>query len=171
MTEQSPWEPDRQLGGNWRSMFEQSRSGGSPPPGGSAPAPDAFDDASADDATEIDPQAYRPWILQRGRSRVTAMLGLRWYEPKAGFWSGCGLPYPMLQAVEYVGDRMVSLDYGGTRQFVIEGRGLDALARHIKQGTVLAVVEYAASIWPERPQGMVVTAIKRAKGGEDAPLR
>ncbi|RJG55395.1 hypothetical protein D0Z70_08270 [Sphingobium terrigena] len=88
------------------------------------------------------------------------MLGLRWYEAKAGFWSGCGMPYFMLQAVEYTGDRMVSLDFG-TRQFVIEGCGLDVLARRIKEGSALAVVEYAPAVWPQRPERPIVTAIRR----------
>lgn len=161
MSDQTPWEPDRQLGGNWRSMFEPSRSGmAHTPREPAASVPPVYDDAPLDEAASIDPNEYRPWLLQRGRSHPAAMLGLRWYEPKAGFWSGCGLPYATLQAVEYIGDRMVSLDFG-TRQFVIEGRGLDVLARRIKEGTVLAVVEYAPAVWPQRLDGAMVTAIRR----------
>ncbi|MEJ7927039.1 hypothetical protein WG908_09755 [Sphingobium sp. AN641] len=160
MSEDTPWEPDRRLGGNWRSLFDQPRGSGLPPPGEQAPVPQMLDDGPMGDEAQIDPKAYHPWILQRGRSRPSAMLGLRWYESKAGFWSGCGMPYPMLQAVEYIGDRMVSLDFG-TRQFVIEGSGLDVLARRIKEGTVLAVVEYAHVVWPQRSEGAMVTAIRR----------
>lgn len=55
---------------------------------------------------------------------------------------------------------MLSLDFG-ERQFVIEGHGLDELARHFQQGTVIKIVEYAPAIWPTRADGPVVTAIRK----------
>lgn len=156
-----PWQPDpRSVGTNWQeSLFGQARPGGALPgqPAASAPPDDA---ALEDDATAPDLQTYRPWIIQRGRSRTASMLGLRRFDPRGGHWLGWGLPYHGLFAVEYVGDRLVTLDFG-MRQFVIEGRGLDELARRIKQGAVAMVMEYAPTIWPDAPPGPVVTGIQR----------
>lgn len=172
MTEQNPgWEPDPRRMGNWRAMFEQPRRDGEPPgPPGPLPADTTtYDDTALDDAAEGDAREYRPWILQRGRSRPAMMLGLRRFDPRAGFWQGWGMPYPSLYAVEYMGDRMLSLDFG-SRQFVIEGDGLMPLARYIKQGAVAVIQEYAAPVWPERPEGPIVTAIRRV-GADGTPPR
>lgn len=167
MTDHNPhgWEPDPRKMGNWRAMFEQPRRDAQPP-GSPEPPPAAFDDAAMDSGGgDFDPQEYRPWILQRGRSRPSMMLGLRRFDARAGLWQGWGLPYPSLYAVEYMGDRMLNLDFG-SRQFVIEGHGLMELARCIKQGTVAVIQEYAAPIWPHQPQGPVVTAIRRIGHGQ-----
>jgi hypothetical protein len=88
------------------------------------------------------------------------MLELRRYEPRSGLWTGWALAYPHLIALEYTGDRLLSLDFG-QRQFVVEGSGLDELARHIQQGAVLAVQEYAASLWATRSGQGLVTALRR----------
>lgn len=163
------WEPDPRKMGNWRSMFEQPRRDGQPP-GSPEPAVHgpASPDAGLDDAeSDIDLRQYRPWILQRGRSRPPMMLELRRYDARAGHWQGWSMPYPNLYAVEFMGDRMLSLDFG-VRQFVIEGRGLDVLAGHLSLGRVQRVVEYAAATWPHEPQGPVVSAIRRA-GAQNAP--
>jgi hypothetical protein len=145
-------------GSNWRDRFEQPRQPAHPvagmPPEAQAHPP------NDDDGLELDPQEYSPWVLQRGRSRPALMLHLRRYEPKAGLWMGWQLSYPHLIAVEYVGDRSLSLDFG-KRQFVIEGKGLIELARRIQDGSVVAIQEYAASVWPERSGEAVVTGIKR----------
>lgn len=160
MTEHNPhsWEPDPRKVGNWRAMFEPPRNG--EPPGPSAAAPAYDDTLPADDAADLDPKQYRPWLLQRGRSRPAMMLELRRYEPRSGLWQGWAMSYHGLHGVDFIGDRMLSLDFG-SRQFVVEGRGLDTLARHLALGTVQGITEYAASIWPGRPEGPVVTAIRR----------
>jgi hypothetical protein len=143
--ERTPWQPDQRKMGNWTSMFDRQERDGSPPAQSVAPAIEAPSEA---DAPALDLTEYRPWQLQRGRSRPALMLALRRFDPKSGLWRGWALAYPSLYAVEHLGDRMVSLDFGGTRQFVVEGHGLDVLADHLQQGIVLNIVEYAASIWP-----------------------
>jgi hypothetical protein len=97
------------------------------------------------------------------------MLHLRRYEPRSGLWSGIQLSYPTLLAVEYTGDRLLSLDFG-TRQFVIEGRGLNELARHLQRGSVITVQEYAPRVWASPPPGSLIAAIRKvaAAGGIDA---
>ena len=161
---------------NWRDMFEQGRSGARgigapqqpphmPPPSqsslshgelnGHASAPYDYDGAPA-----LDLSVYKPWVLQRGRGRPSMLLELRRYEPKSGLWIGWQIAYPHLIAVEYIGDKMLSLDFG-TRQFMIEGQGLDQLARHLQQGTVQTVVEYAREVWRERDAGPIITKIVR----------
>lgn len=94
---------------------------------------------------------YRPWILQRGGRPVTS-LHLRRFDPRAGRWQGWVMPYPFL-AAEYVGDGLLSLDFG-TRQFMIEGRGLgDAIVAHLHDGTLVSVQEHTSAIWPDTPIG------------------
>lgn len=110
-------------------------------------------------ALALDAPDYKPWVLQRGRSRPAMMLHLRRYEPKSGHWLGWQIAYPHLVAVEYVGVRMLSLDFGG-RQFVIEGTGLDELARHLQTGSVLMVQEYATQIWSGAVSGPSIQAIR-----------
>lgn len=153
-----PWEPDpQQVGKNWTAMFE-TPAREQPVP--STPAPEAYDDAelAAPDCAE-----YRPWTLQRGRSRPAMLLDFRRFEPKSGQWSGTSIPYPHLAGMHYIGDTLVSLDFGA-RQVVIEGRGLDELTRHLQQGTVVAIHEYAASFWARIELGPVVTAIRLIAG-------
>jgi hypothetical protein len=111
-------------------------------------------------ALALDATEYKPWVLQRGRSRPAMMLHLRRFEPKSGLWMGWQMSYPHLIAVEYIGDRMLSLDFG-SRQFVIEGRGLDELARHLQQGSVLAVQEYCDAVWPQEGKDFVISTIKK----------
>lgn len=154
-----PWEPDpRRVGNNWTAMFDQPRTAGTAPPSSLEP------EQADDDLRPPDLTTYKPWLLQRGRSRPPMMLGLRRFDPRSNQWIGHGLSYPSLFSVEYIGDRVVTLDFG-IRQFIIEGRGLDELARRIKQGAVTTVLEYAASIWPERPDGPVVTGIRQVVEG------
>lgn len=151
-----PWEPDPKKLGNWTSMFEP-RAGQEQPPAPAAPPEAEFDDA---DLPHIDPVEYRPWILQRGQTRTGLMLAMRWFDAKAGLWHGQAVAYHSLYALDTIGDRMVSLDFG-ERQFVIEGMGLDVLGRYLLMGSVLKIVEYAAPIWPTRGDGPIVTAIRR----------
>lgn len=154
-----PWEPDpSKLGNSWTSMFESQARQTASRPAQPGPAPaEAFDDTDiADDATP----EYRPWILQRGQSRSAMMLALRWFDAKAGMWHGSAVAYPSLYAIDTIGERMMSLDFGA-RQFVVEGSGLDELGRYLLQGTVLKIIEYAAPVWPTRAAGPVVTAIRR----------
>lgn len=105
---------------------------------------------------------YVPWVLQRGRARPAMMLHLRRFEPKSGLWIGWEIAYPHLIAVEYTGDRMLSLDFG-TRQFMIQGRGLDELVARLQQGTVLMVQEYCDKVWPTRGSGGVITSIVKVE--------
>lgn len=142
--------------GNWADTFGGGRNGQR-----SSPASDDQARYEPDDI-ELAPDlsAYRPWTLQRGRSRPTLMLELRRYEPRSGLWSGWQLSYPTLLAAEYTGDRLLSLDFG-SRQFVIEGRGLDELARHLQQGNVIAIQEFASALWQRQPDGAVVGAIRK----------
>ena len=86
----------------------------------------------------LDMAEYKPWVLQRGRTRPAALLNLRWFDARAGMWLGCAMAYPQLIAAEYVGERMVSLDFG-KRQFVLEGEQLGELRR---QGTIVVVVTH-----------------------------
>ncbi|WP_067734193.1 hypothetical protein [Novosphingobium naphthalenivorans] len=149
------WEPDPAKMGNWREMFEPRRPvppnpASTPrpvePPGGQGGAQAAaYEDGDAEEAVTHDPSIYKPWVLQRGRSRPPLMLELRRYEPKSGMWQSWMVSYPHLIAVELTGDRLLSLDFG-SRQFVIEGSGLDELARHLQQGSVVTVVEFPRDI-------------------------
>ena len=162
------WEPDPNKMGNWREMFEPNRrlgggGGAAPPPQGQPPngasGPHREPD-EADAGPTIDPAQYRPWQLQRGRSRPAMMLDLRRFEERSGLWVGWQVSYPHLIAVEYIGDKMLSLDFG-VRQFMIEGEGLSELARHLQAGTVLALHEYAASVWPNGHDGPWIRSIRR----------
>jgi hypothetical protein len=163
-------------GSNWREMFEQGRNGngrgvdrnmgGNMPPaqqGGYAPthAPASQRDELDDDgAPALDLSTYRPWTLQRGQGRPSMLLDLRRYEPKSGLWIGWQMAYPHLIAVEYIGDKMLSLDFG-TRQFMIEGRGLDELARYLQQGSVVNVVEYSERVWGMDGHGPMIGRIAK----------
>lgn len=107
-----------------------------------------------------DIQEYRPWILQRG-TRPLMMLHLRRFDAQAGHWLGWQVSYPHLIAVEYVGDRLLSLDFG-TRHFIIEGIGLGELARHLQTASVQAVVEFSSETWPKQPNDGAIKTIRCA---------
>ena len=134
-----------------------------PPPDGDADRSPLSSEEVADEAAmalALDATEYKPWVLQRGRSRPAMMLHLRRFEPKSGLWMGWQMSYPHLIAVEYVGDKMLSLDFG-TRQFVIEGRGLQDLAQPLQRGAVLAIQEYSTDHWNSIDLANVVTSIIR----------
>ncbi|MDF7776039.1 hypothetical protein P1X14_12340 [Sphingomonas sp. AOB5] len=158
-----PWEPDPRSMGNWRAMFEGPRGTG-PKPAVQQAEPPVEDEADADDLA-----TYKPWLLQRGRSRSTMMLDLRRYDPRSGFWQGWAMPYASLQAIEYVGDGMLSLDFG-SRIFMVEGDGLDELLRPLQQGLVLALHEYNRTVWPERPAGACIATIRRLGTPDGEPV-
>lgn len=162
--EQGGWEPDPRKMGNWRSMFETPGNGAQGDSGASGEARPPHPSAAFDDQ-EIapDPLQYRPWILQRGGSRPNMMLDFRRFEPRSGMWSGWAISYPYLMGMEYTGDGMVSLDFGKS-QVIIMGRDLTDLVRHTQQGSVLAVHEFAASVWPKRPNGPIVESIRQVGG-------
>ena len=141
-------------GDSWSEMF---KGRGEQPPGPSAAMPR---DDSDDTDLSRDPTAYRPWTLRRGRSSPLLMLELRRYEPRSGLWSGWQMSYPTLNAVEYTGDRFLTLDFGN-RQFVIEGTGLDELARHLQQGTVATIQEFAPAIWRQPAVGPSISNIRK----------
>ncbi|WP_155847934.1 hypothetical protein [Asticcacaulis benevestitus] len=128
-----------------------------PAAGATLPLSEITDEAAmalAEDANE-----YRPWVLQRG-ARPVLMLHLRRHDPKSGLWMGWEISYPHLVAVEYTGDKLLSLDFG-SRQFILEGTGLDELVLHLQNGNVLMVQEYAPSIWQKPAAEHCVSAIRR----------
>lgn len=166
---------------NWRSMFERGSNGQPQIPRGKPPSPAGFDDGyqppphgtdgraplSHADITDqvamalaLNAPEYKPWVLQRGSGRPAMMLHLRRYEPKSDLWMGWQVAYPHLVAVEYIGYKILSLDFG-TRQFVIEGNCLEELARHLQIGSVLMVQEHVAAIWPAHPSGPLIHSITR----------
>jgi hypothetical protein len=172
---------------NWRGMFERGgtvqpqtpRGKPTPPPGfddgyqhppsasgGRAPLTHADITDEATMALALDAPEYKPWVLQHGSGRPAMMLHLRRFEPKSGLWVGWQLAYPHLVAVEYIGDKMLSLDFG-TRQFVIEGTGLQELARHLQSGSVLMVQEYSPHIWQARPLDGLIDTIARLGNTEN----
>ncbi len=162
-------------GTHWRDRLLQQGHGtrevggsSSPPSPPTAPAPPS-PELPLDDDLPLDMAEYRPWVLQRGLARQAALLNLRWFDPRAGMWLGCAMAYPQLIAAEYVGERMVSLDFG-KRQFVLEGEQLGELIRRIQEGSVIAIQEYAPAVWPQRPAGPYIASIRRIgparEGGE-----
>lgn len=139
---------------NWQDMFEPRR-----PESPAVPTPqEVVQDPADETAPAPDPRAYHPWIVQRGRGRPALLLDFRQFEPKSGLLIGCQMPYHHLAGIEYLGDRMVTLDFG-LRHFVIEGVGLSELTRHLQQGTVLAIQEYSERIWAQASLGPRVTRI------------
>ena len=143
------------MSGNWRDKFEQGHEG--------RPIPAALPPIEDEDVSIApDPVVYRPWIIQRGRSRPALLLNLRKFDLRSGLLVGFQASYPYLVSADYVGERMLSLDFG-RRQFVIQGSDLSELLRHLQQGTVLAIQEYSAQVWPQLPPGPVVTAIDKVE--------
>jgi hypothetical protein len=158
MSDQSPkgWEPDPRRMGGWQSMFDSPERTGPRTTGRETEAhngPLETDDADLDDAAE-----YRPWTMTRGSPAM--LLHLRVFEERSGIWKGWMLPYSSLYAVEYLGDQMISLDFG-PRQFVVAGHGLDELSRHLQQGHVACVQQYSSMVWPALPGGPTITAITK----------
>jgi hypothetical protein len=130
--------------------------------GGEMPRPPLTPEEITDEAAmalALDTAEYKPWVLQRGRGRPAMMLHLRRFEPKSGLWVGWQLAYPHLVAVEYTGDRMLSLDFG-TRHFIVEGNGLHELARHLQSGSVLMVQEYSSEVWGGCQRDPTIAAIR-----------
>lgn len=160
------YQPPGRSDGNARGQLHQSagRDVGTPPL-----SPQEITEEAAL-ALAHDSSEYQPWVLQRGRSRPAMMLHLRRFEPRSGLWMGWELSYPHLVAAEYTGDKLLSLDFG-TRQFMLEGSGLDELARHLQTGGVLLIQEYAATIWPSRNGASCVSAIRKIGGGEPGTQR
>ena len=155
-------------GTHWRDMLSQQGRGGRQIGGEATPPPSLPVEPERDDDLALDTTEYRPWTLQRGRTRPAALLDLRWYDGRASMWLGCAVAYPQLAAVEYIGDRMLSLDFS-KRQFVVEGEGLGELVRRIQEGSVISIREYAAEIWPHRPAGPIVSSIKRVSADGRGP--
>lgn len=139
---------------NWQAMFEKRPEETTRERDAPSAAPE-----EADIAPPPDPREYKPWLLQRG-ARPAMFLDLRRFDPRTQTLIGCQVSYPYLYAIDYVGDHMVSLDFG-SRIFVIEGRLLGELAARLQSGMVLAIHEYSATIWPCKPNGPVVTRIVR----------
>lgn len=151
----------------WQDAF--GRNIGEPGRGIGGQPPMPRDELPEDGPPDLDLAEYKPWVLQRGRSRPAMMLHLRRFEPKSGLWMGWQLAYPHLIAAEYIGDRLLSLDFG-SRQFIIEGTGLDELAHRLQDGTVLVVQEYDATVWPAH-QGPRISSIRRIEGNDARPSR
>jgi len=183
---------DQPPSSHWRQRFErgqrESRSESSSSTAPLSPQPDllsGFDDGydplrrdaptlspekiidEAALALALDTHEYQPWVLQRGRSHPAMMLHLRRFEPRSGLWTGWQLSYPHLIAVEYTGDKMLSLDFGA-RQFIIMGNGLGGLVGHLQTGTVLTITEYNNRIWPVAPtdRGCVTSIAGVAQGAQ-----
>ena len=157
-----PWEPDPRKLGNWTSLFEDGRTRkpeSSPSPAPVTAEPEKDEDV-IDELRDLEKADYKPWVLQRGPSRPAMLLHLRRFEPKSGFWLSWQISYPHLIAAEFVGDRMLSLDFG-TRQFVIQGEGLSQMSRHLQAGAVLLLQEYSTDIWKSRPPGAMIGAIQK----------
>lgn len=151
--------PRRQALGGYDDGFDPAqREAGDEMPRPSLSPEEITDEAAM--ALALDTTDYKPWVLQRGRSRPAMMLHLRRFEPKSGLWVGWQLAYPHLVAVEYTGDRMLSLDFG-TRQFMIEGSGLGELARHLQTGSVLMVQEFSVTVWSGNPSQAAISSIAR----------
>lgn len=154
-------------GTHWRDMLNQQGRTGRQVGGDPAPPPLPQAEPDLDDPA-LDMAEYRPWLLQRGRSRPAALLDLRWFDARASLWLGCAIAYPQLAAAEYIGDGMLSLDFG-KRQFVLEGEGLSELVRRIQDGSVIRIQEYAPSIWPRKPIGAIINSIKRLGAAMEGP--
>lgn len=154
-------------GTHWRDMLSQQGHGGRQVGGEPTPPPRQQAEPELDDPT-LDMAEYRPWLLQRGRSRPAALLDLRWFDARASLWLGCAIAYPQLAAAEYIGERMLSLDFG-KRQFVLEGEGLGELVRRIQDGSVIRIQEYASAIWPRKPIGAIINSIKRLGAAMEGP--
>lgn len=138
----------------WQDMF-QPHGGGSHP---GVPSSDRSD--GLEDEPGLIPAHYRPWVLQRVKSRPAMMMHLRRFEARSGLWMGWALSYPNLVAAEYTGDRMLSLDFGA-RQFMVQGVGLDQLIAPLQQGVVIALYEHTTSVWPGASAGPVISSIRR----------
>ena len=152
-----PWEPDSRKMGNWTEMFDgPSRGAPEPVPPGSSAEP--YDDLTLNAREE-----YKPWSLQRGRSRPVMMVEFRRHEPRSGLWTCWALTYASLVSLEYTGDQLLSLAFG-TCVVIVHGRGLDALARHVEEGAVMAVHEHAPSLWAAPSHGPTVSRIERIFG-------
>lgn len=108
---------------------------------------------------DLDLAEYRPWVLQRG-ARAALMLHLRRFDVRSGMWMAWQVSYPHLIAAEYIGDKMLSLDFGA-RQFVIEGAGLDKVGRHLQNAAVLSLSEYSDAIWKSRDPALHISGIKQ----------
>lgn len=143
---------------SWQEMFDK-RGGAAP-----AAAPAERLDGSPDMAGPPDPSDYRPWILQRG-GRPALFIDLRRFEPRTGILHGCQMSYPHLVSVDYVGDRLVQLDFG-SRKYAIEGEGLAQLVAHLQQGQVLAIQEYSSLIWRVPVRGPKVSRLVAVAAGE-----
>jgi hypothetical protein len=145
--------------GGYDDGFDASRAQAN----GDMPQPPLTPEDITDEAAMAlagDTAEYTPWVLQRGGSRPAMMLHLRRFEPKSGLWVGWEIAYPHLIAVEYIGDKMLSLDFG-TRQFMLQGLGLDELVARLQQNSVLMIQEYCDKVWPTRGSGGVITAIAK----------
>lgn len=121
-----------------------------------------------DDDLMLDMDVYQPWLLQRGRTRPATLLDLRWYDKRGSLWLGCAIAYPQLVAADYTSDKMLSLDFG-KRQFILKGVGLDALLHRLCDYSVIAIQEYAPTIWPQRPSGPMIASIERVGAGAPTP--
>lgn len=142
----------------WQDAFRPKGGGSETPP---PFPPSAMPEADEDDLAEVpDPSSYRPWIVQRGRGRPAMFLDLRKFDPRTGDIIGSQVSYPSLIAIDYLGDHLVSLDFGH-RHYVIEGTGLGELARRLQQGAVLAIQEFSGRIWQQPASGPIVTKIEK----------
>jgi len=158
-----PWQPDQRKLGNWAAMFDRQANETAP---SAQPAAQQAEAPAEAEIPAIDPTEYRPWTLQRGAGRPSMMIDFRRFDSKSGLWMGWQLAYPHLIAIDYIGEQLVSLDFG-MRQIIIGGSGLGELTRHFQQGTVTTVQEYAQGIWHVKPQGPIVISLRRISNSGD----
>lgn len=131
---------------NWEEFYKRSPASGTPSV--KEDAQDEFDELPG-----IDPREYKPFFLQRGRSRPAMFLDLRSIDPRSGALTGTMLSYPQLVAVDYVDDHTILLDFG-MRHVRIEGEGLAELIARLHSGSVSVVQAWSPKIWgAEEPKG------------------
>ncbi|MCC2099400.1 MAG: hypothetical protein KDJ29_21090 [Hyphomicrobiales bacterium] len=153
---------------NWQDFLSRNQQGvaTSTPADGSAEP--LYANLEGDEAiTAPDPAQYRAFLLQRGSGRPPLFIDLRRFDPRSGALIGTLMSYPQLTAVDYVDGHSAVLNFG-LRQFRIEGQGLEELILRLHAGSVAAIQEYTAKLWPKPPlSGPVVRRIVEMREQED----
>lgn len=142
------------MSGKWEDDFYKRRPASTQPVESREEAQDEFDELPG-----VDPTSYKPFFVQRGRSRPAMFLDLRCFDARSGALKGTMLSYPQLVAIDYVDDHTILLDFG-MRHVRIEGDGLAELIARLHSGNVSVIQAWSPKIWGERePTGPIVRAI------------